>query len=293
MADKIITGNFMYDYGFTMCSNLLIDYQDKLNLTNDDIIFIIKVLRHKSGYRLHDSCLDSTLSTKTLQRRRKALVDKGYLTFKVIKATDETGAIITQGILYDLTELNMALIGLANELNEKEAEVKISKPAFIAINHDDYYSDFQKEYYKRYNKEYHISNIEKTKLKSLKKEEKESIKYIFDYIDDNLNNLPTDFHPRLSFFIKLNWRMEKLVEYYNMKKDELENNIQYEKLVEIEKAAKIRYNNIITTETEEKEFNKFLKENNKILFLRKRVSSLAPLIDSIEDAYKKWTSIAV
>ena len=131
MADTIKFGNYIYEYGYVMISNLLVDYQNQLQLTNDEVMFIIKVFRHKNGYKLHDSVLDDTISSKTLQRRRKSLVEKGYLEFKVMKSIDNNGKIITDGIVYDFTALDVALSHLASDLSEMEAQKKLEKETTI------------------------------------------------------------------------------------------------------------------------------------------------------------------
>lgn len=287
MADVIKTGNYLYEHGFTMFSNLLIDYQDKLDLTNDDLVFILKVLRHKSGYKLHDSCLDKTLSTKTLQRRRKSLVEKGYLTFKVIKSNDENGGITTQGIVYDLTALEVALIQLSAEVIEKNAEIKVSKevPKSEDPKSNNYFLDFQEEYKKRYGKEYILSTEEKLLLRSLKKEQKECIKYIFNYTDDNAENLPEGFHPRLSFFMKINWRMDKLMEYSNLKKELILEDLEEKKQAALESLAIDKYNSLFESKKIEKDFLEFLKKTTPSLNLRLKNSMMKNIIKDVEKAF--------
>ena len=50
MAETTIKfGNYIYEYGYVMISNLLLDYQNELKLTNDEVMFIIKVFRHKNS----------------------------------------------------------------------------------------------------------------------------------------------------------------------------------------------------------------------------------------------------
>ena len=42
--------NYLTSAGFVAVSNLLLDYQLELGLTEGELLFIIKVLRHKDGF---------------------------------------------------------------------------------------------------------------------------------------------------------------------------------------------------------------------------------------------------
>ena len=70
--------NYIQRDGFVMVSNLLISYQSELGITDRELMFIIKAIKHKENYKLHDEQLDPNVSARTLQRCRKTLKEKGY-----------------------------------------------------------------------------------------------------------------------------------------------------------------------------------------------------------------------
>ena len=45
--------NYLQRNGFVMVSNLLIDYQEDLGITDDELVFITKVMKNTSSWRLH------------------------------------------------------------------------------------------------------------------------------------------------------------------------------------------------------------------------------------------------
>lgn len=116
MINSCAVSNYIQRDGFVMVSNLLISHQEELNINNRELNFLIKVMKHKENYKLHDSQLDPTVSSRTLQRIRKSLVDKEILNYKVWKTTDELGHIRTEGITYDLSQLEEKLQNLSNEI---------------------------------------------------------------------------------------------------------------------------------------------------------------------------------
>ena len=63
------TTNYLQRNGFIMVSNLLIDYQEELGITDDELVFITKIMKNSSGWRLHDCDISKTVSSKTLQSK--------------------------------------------------------------------------------------------------------------------------------------------------------------------------------------------------------------------------------
>ena len=297
MADTIKFGNYIYEYGYVMISNLLVDYQNQLQLTNDEVMFIIKVFRHKNGYKLHDSVLDDTISSKTLQRRRKSLVEKGYLEFKVMKSIDDNGKIITDGIVYDFTALDVALSHLASDLSEMEAQKKLEKETTIIapvepiVNKSDVIESFRDEYKKKYNKEYNLSREEKDAIKKLSKKEVDALKYIFEYFEENKDNLPPDFYPRIIFFTKVGWRMEQLVKFAEEYEEKLKNDKEQSELMLKNRKAEERWWSLVDTEAEDIAFTIYLRKNKPSLFVKKRNGMMLNIIDELEVVYKEYKEI--
>lgn len=290
--EKFKFGNYLYEHGYSMISNLLVDYQEELGLDNDEVVFIIKVYRHKNGYKLHDSNLDSTLSTKTLQRRRKSLVEKGYLQYTVHKSNDSSGNIITDGIVYDLTALDIALAQLSADIIEKREEenkfkkVEVKKKDTSKIKKEDVIEFFKEEFKNRYNKDYIISNEEKERIKRMSPAELSAVKNIFDYCDENKENLPENFMPRIIFFTKLQWRMDKLLEFSS---DRESSAIEEEKIkVEIEanRLAEERY--LSLTGDDDKDFTYYLRKEKPSIFLKKKNGMMLNIIDELEVVYKEY-----
>ena len=102
--------NYIQRNGFVMVSNLLLDFQQELGITESELSFIIKIMKNKNGYAIHDKDLDPTVCTKTLSRKRNSLKEKGLLKFSTIKSQDPiTGTFKTDGISYDLSPLEEKL----------------------------------------------------------------------------------------------------------------------------------------------------------------------------------------
>ena len=208
-----VVNNYIQRDGFVMVSNLLIQYQEELGISNGELNFLIKVMKHKENYKLHDSQLDPTISSRTLQRRRKSLKDKGYLTFKVWKTRDSEGHIKTEGITYDLSFLEEKLQDLSNRISQVKEE-KINKEA------EDYiieYSDkspirkYLTDWENHYGDSYNLTPYEKKWYNSLNEEEQSTIAEIFDFCEDY--KLFKDLVPRLSLFAKSKMRFNQLKEY--------------------------------------------------------------------------------
>ena len=218
--------NYLQRDGFVMVSNLLITYQKELQITDRELNFIIKVTKHKENYKLHDDQLDPGVSTRTLQRCRKSLTDKGYLNFKVWKYTDEKGHIHTEGITYDFSPLELKLQEISDFIAaEKESQInKEAENYIIEFGEDSPMAKYLKDWESHYGDIYRISPLEKQWYNGLSEEEQKYIGRIFDYCADN--KLFKEITPRLSLFMKTKTRWVALKEYAD--ENEEENIITYE-----------------------------------------------------------------
>lgn len=202
--------NYLQRDGFVMVSNLLIDYQTELGLSNSELNFIIKTIRHKENYKLHDDQLDPTVSRRTLQRYRKKLTEMGYLTFKVWKYTDENGHIYTEGITYDWSQLETKLQELSDiRAAEKEAKIEEeSKKYIIEFGESSPMGKFLLAWEQHYGDMYHLTPLEKDWYNKLSEEDQELIGRIFDYCEEN--KLFKTITPRLALFMKSKQRFDQL-----------------------------------------------------------------------------------
>jgi len=205
--------NYLQRDGFVMVSNLLIDYQNELGLSNSELNFIIKTLRHKENYKLHDNQLDPTVSKRTLQRYRKKLTEIGYLEFKVWKYTDEKGHIHTEGITYDWTNLEKRLQEISDaKAAKKEAEInQEAEDYIIEFGENSPMAKFLTDWENHYGDTYFLNPLEKNWYNNLSKEEQELIGRIFDYCEDN--KLFKSITPRLALFMKSKQRFNQLKRY--------------------------------------------------------------------------------
>lgn len=219
MIEKICASpvkNYIQRNGFVMVSNLLIDYQQELGITEMELSFLIKVMKNRNGYAIHDSDLDSSVSSRTLSRRRISLRDKGYLKFSTIKEQDPTTGIFkTKGISYDLSPLEEKLQAISDKLAEKqeveiEQEIK-AKNYVVEQAEKSPLETFKRNYYKFYGVPYNLSDFEIKKYNSLSEENKQMIGQIFNYCQDN--NLFGKVVPRLSLFFKTAFRFADLKKY--------------------------------------------------------------------------------
>ena len=207
--------NYIQRDGFVMVSNLLIAYQQELELSNRNLNFIIKVMKHKENYKLHDNQLDPTISERTLQRCRKELKEKGYLDFKVWKTRDSEGHIKTEGITYDLSGLEEALQKISNSIAE-EKDILAEKEAenyIIEYGESSPLAKFIKDWERHYGDIYHLSDYEKRWYNNLSEIEQNYISAIFDYCEDN--KLFKEITPRLALFAKTKERFRQLKDYYD------------------------------------------------------------------------------
>lgn len=214
------TTNYLQRNGFIMVSNLLIDYQEELGITDDELIFITKIMKNSSGWRLHDYDISKTVSSKTLQRRRKSLKEKGLLDYKTITITNSLGQKFNDGIMYDLSKLEEKLQSISDKIEEEKINqikqeiedngLEVSDELVEEISETPL-SKFQKDWYNYYGTKYELSKAERDEFNSLKPEIKNCFKYIFQYCIDK--NLLSKITPRISLFLKTKFRLNDLVSW--------------------------------------------------------------------------------
>ena len=208
--------NYIQRNGFVMVSNLLLDFQQELGITESELSFIIKIMKNKNGYAIHDKDLDPTVCTKTLSRKRNSLKEKGLLRFSIIKSQDPiTGTFKTDGISYDLSPLEEKLQIISDKIeSEREEKIKqhlTKENKVVETTEDNPLETFKKDYLNYYGIEYILNEYELKKYNSLTNEEKNMISYIFNYCSDN--NLFGKIVPRLSLFFKTKFRFDELRRY--------------------------------------------------------------------------------
>lgn len=208
--------NYIQRNGFVMVSNLLLDFQQELGITESELSFIIKIMKNKNGYAIHDKDLDSTVCTKTLSRKRNSLKEKGLLRFSIIKSQDPiTGTFKTNGISYDLSPLEEKLQIISDKIeSEREEKIKqhlTKENKVVETTEDSPLETFKKDYLNYYGIEYILNEYELKKYNSLSNEEKNMISYIFNYCSDN--DLFGKIVPRLSLFFKTKFRFDELRRY--------------------------------------------------------------------------------
>ena len=214
------TTNYLQRNGFIMVSNLLIDYQEELGITDDELVFITKIMKNSSGWRLHDCDISKTVSSKTLQRRRKSLKEKGLLDYKTITITNSLGQKFNDGIMYDLSKLEEKLQSISDKIeSEKINQIKqeiedngleVSEDLVEEISETPL-SKFQKDWYNYYGTKYELSKAERDEFNSLKPEIKNCFKYVFQYCIDK--NLLSKITPRISLFLKTKFRLNDLISW--------------------------------------------------------------------------------
>lgn len=214
--------NYIQRNGFVMVSNLLIDHQQELGISETELCFIIKIMKHKSGFCIHDRDLDPTVSEKTVSRRRMALKEKGLLNYSVIKKQDpNTGRFATEGVSYDLSPLEEKLQIISDRIEaerEKEAAKYVKdnnltvEPSDTEIEEDNSpIAKYKKDYKNTYKVPYIPSEYELQRYDSLDEEEKKMLNYIFDYC--SAKNLLGKIVPRLSLFFKTTFRFNDLKDF--------------------------------------------------------------------------------
>ena len=211
--------NYIQRNGFVMVSNLLVDHQQELGITENEFNFIVKVLRFKNLSSIHDKELDSTVSAKTLSRRRASLKQKGLLNFTVIKTQDpENGQFKTDGINYDFSPLEEKLQAISDKIEEKKQkklqeklikENKIEEP----VEYDSPIESYREDFKEHYGVEYILNPYEIKKYNQLSNDDKLLIPYIFDYCQ--ARKILDKVVPRLSLFFKAKFRFDDLRKFCN------------------------------------------------------------------------------
>ena len=105
---------------FLQIPNLLIDYHEELGIDEKELLFLIKLSRHKETFKVHDSKVVKGCQ-KTAQRRRASLRKKGLLYFEECKRSYLVGDEIrweTEGFVYDLSIINAKLQELSDSIEE-------------------------------------------------------------------------------------------------------------------------------------------------------------------------------
>jgi hypothetical protein len=166
--------NYIQRNGFVMVSNLLLDFQQELGITESELSFIIKIMKNKNGYAIHDKDLDPTVCTKTLSRKRNSLKEKGLLNFSIIKSQDLiTGTFKTDGISYDLSPLEEKLQIISDNIESKrEKEIKqhlTKQNKIVETNENSPLETFKKDYLNYYGVEYILNDFEIKKYKGIPK----------------------------------------------------------------------------------------------------------------------------
>lgn len=208
--------NYIQSNGFVMVSNLLIDFQEELGITESELMFIIKIMRMKHKYSVHDRELDPNVCSKTIQRKRASLKSKGYLNYCVIKSQDpDTGLFRTEGVSYDLGPLEEKLQAISDrmkERREKEIDKEIAEEGMIVEDFDNSpIEKYRRDYKEYYGVDYTVSDYEAKKYNELPDEDKECISRIFDFCGDR--DLFGKIVPRLSLFFKTRFRFDELKRY--------------------------------------------------------------------------------
>ena len=219
--------SFLLRNGYSQVSNLLFDYQKELDISDGELLLILRIIRNKNNAIIHDEKLDPTVSSKTLSRRRNSLKEKGLLNFSVVKKQEEIG-FSTKGISYDLSPLEDKLQEISDileEKQEKELNNYIKQEKFTVEEEDLEPLDcFIKDYEKTYGKKYNPSKYEIDEYNKLDEDSKKAIAYIFKYCTDK--KILGEIVPRLSLFFKTKFRYNDLINYFeeNFKTDEIINN---------------------------------------------------------------------
>ena len=224
-------GNLM-DYGFLAIPNLLLDNYEELGLNDDEVFFVIKCMRHKDDFRIHDEQLSKNLSSKTMQRRRNSLKVKGFLETTVFKEQNEDGTWSTLGIEYDFSNLILALTQVADKLSAERAKLSSIKPKVTALHNTNHNTSrkfeipaevntFLNNYKTNYGLDYKLTSTEKLLLEKASPEFLRSIPFISEYTkyQKEYGKLPASFTGRLIFFQKVDFRQAELIAFAN---DEIE-----------------------------------------------------------------------
>jgi hypothetical protein len=250
--------NYLTKNGFVMVSNLIFDRQVELGASNEELLFLIRVMKNCQGFHTTDANLDPTKSTRTLQRYRKNLKELGLLDYKVYKVRDSNNDFYSY-IVYDLNKLEEKLQKLSDTTEtKKEREIKEIEKNEETIDEDvaddepeppkpeppkakkeppkkkeasikktlleENKEKFQSDWKSEYGNEYNFSDEEDKWLS--KKEDASFLRYIFDWCHEmkEKGDLPDDVNPRIAFFMKTKFRCDQMRKWAEEKEErDLEN----------------------------------------------------------------------
>lgn len=242
---KTTTGNALFDGGVTLVPDLLLDtkIQEKLELSDDEVLFIIKILKYQKEGPVTDELLFGQKASKSAQRRRSSLIEKGYLIVTPKKSyCPTTKRYRTEYLEYDLSPLFNILDCPSSVAQEKAAKTyqrktseemlhdlkvcsgneeveEVDEGYSIAWNAKETFNElepeikdsleiFFKEYQDFYGKKYVASVKDLTVSDSILK----NAKHIMDYIKTS-SSWDSNFNPRLVFFNKVSFRKKELEQF--------------------------------------------------------------------------------
>lgn len=170
---RVRWGNTFTDDGYVSLPVKLLDNQKELNISDAELLFILKICRHKDNWKLHDSQITNTRKVSAAKRLRSSLVRKKLLKTKALNDRLPDGTFTCWGIEYDFSPLSKKLEGGKNHqsmknhpvdekstsnYNNKEAPLALSsKKATVESNQTrkgDSLSDVQRLFLERFSKSY-------------------------------------------------------------------------------------------------------------------------------------------
>lgn len=96
-------GQRVLDSGFYSIPNLILDYQDELNLSDAELLFYIKVSHFYAENKVNVKKIVMSASRATKYRIRQQLIDKGYL--ELIKLSETRVIYNWQGLIERLNQI--------------------------------------------------------------------------------------------------------------------------------------------------------------------------------------------
>lgn len=270
------TKNYLQRNGFVMVSNLLLDFQEELDISDSELLFLIKILKKRNSPIIHDNELDKNSSSRTMLRRRTSLKEKGLINYSIVKKQNEKGTYQTDGVMYDLSPLEEKLQSISNKLEEKK-ENKLKQElkndiVFTDLENESlqkYFKDFEDYYGVKYSMNKYEFEYFKNKLKD---EDKVLIEHIFEYCEEN--ELFDQITPRLSLFFKIPFRFNDLKKFC-LKNKYIKSKAQIEQEKEEDRKWQefLDEQEKLNKKTEEISYYFNLKEDEKFMF-KKNIKEL-------------------
>ena len=218
--EELLKNDYVYfqRHGHVAISNLLLDVQDELDISDTEMLFIIKACKINRKI-INDSDFGKHVSTKTLQRKRASLKAKGLLDYSIVKGKGSDGRYKTIGIAYDLKPLEDRLQAISDNIykaeEEKAAKIIEEKKILIEKNEEETTSTGIEKYKEQYNIVYGhepvISCEDYNFYNKLKSEEQDSFGYVFSWLF--YNHLEGRIIPNVVLFRKTPYRFNSLVKY--------------------------------------------------------------------------------